>query len=62
MAKGYRVIIGQCLPTIQNHIETSDELVAMNNALDALQLLQIIHQTLYNCTMRVKRHSHAHQH
>ena len=50
----FALILGQCSPTIRDYIEASTEWATINCTSNAIQLLQLICQSLYHQVMRRK--------
>lgn len=58
MGKVYSLILGQCAPTIHDRLEASDDWEKVNSTSDAIQLLTLIRQSLYQRATR-KKSTHA---
>lgn len=54
MGKVYSLVLGQCAPTIRDRIEASADWESINNSSDAIKLLVLIRQSLYQRATRRK--------
>ena len=47
MSRVYAPILGQCSPTIRDHLEALEEWDVINNTSNAINLLTLIQKSLY---------------
>lgn len=58
MGKIYSLILGQCVPTIRDRIEASSDWTDINDKSDAVRLLMLIRQSLFQRATR-RQNTHA---